>query len=125
MEPNTFALCLCCIDGRIHLPLIEWVKQDADVSYVDLITEPGLDGLLASVDPDMDRILGTIDLAVERHAVRQVYVSGHHDCLANPVDETEHRRQIESGVERLRNLRSDLEIIGVWVAEDSSVIRLS
>lgn len=124
MPPNTFALCLCCIDGRIHLPLIEWVRKDANVAYVDLITEPGVDGLLAAGGPDTDRILGTIDLTVDRHGVRLVYVSGHHDCLANPVDETEHRRHIKSAVEKLSNSRPALEIAGIWVAEDSSVVRL-
>jgi len=41
------AICLNCIDGRVQLPVIEWIKQNYGVDHVDMITEPGMDGFLA------------------------------------------------------------------------------
>ncbi|HEX6967686.1 MAG TPA: carbonic anhydrase, partial [Micromonosporaceae bacterium] len=42
-----FATVLTCIDGRIQRPLDEWVRQRLDVEYVDTITEPGPDAVVA------------------------------------------------------------------------------
>ena len=40
------AVCLNCMDGRAQLPVIEWVKKNCDVEFVDMITEAGMDGFL-------------------------------------------------------------------------------
>ena len=36
-----FAACVCCMDGRIQLPLISFIQDRYGVSFVDIITEPG------------------------------------------------------------------------------------
>ncbi len=42
-----FGTALNCIDGRTQIPIINWLKENFDVDYVDLITEPGMDKVLA------------------------------------------------------------------------------
>ncbi|MCK7470502.1 MAG: hypothetical protein MZU95_06695 [Desulfomicrobium escambiense] len=36
-----FATCICCMDGRIQLPLLRFIQDRYKVRYVDIITEPG------------------------------------------------------------------------------------
>ncbi|MEN6292607.1 MAG: carbonic anhydrase [Methanobacterium sp.] len=43
----TFATCLNCIDGRVQLPVINWIMKNYNVKYVDMITKAGMDGFLA------------------------------------------------------------------------------
>jgi hypothetical protein len=42
-----FVTCINCIDGRTQLPVIEFLRRKYDVDFVDLITIPGADGVLA------------------------------------------------------------------------------
>jgi len=44
---SKFATAINCMDGRCQLPVIEWMKKRYGVEYVDMITEPGPDGVLA------------------------------------------------------------------------------
>ena len=43
---SEFVTCLNCIDGRVQLPIINWITTNYDVKYVDMITAPGIDGLM-------------------------------------------------------------------------------
>jgi hypothetical protein len=42
-----FVTCLNCIDGRVQLPAIHWIKANYEVKYIDMINTPGMDGILA------------------------------------------------------------------------------
>jgi hypothetical protein len=42
-----FATAINCIDGRTQNPVIEWMRKHYSVSYADMITEPGVDAILA------------------------------------------------------------------------------
>ncbi len=42
-----FGTVLNCIDGRVQIPVTNWLKENFDVDYVDLITEPGIDKVLS------------------------------------------------------------------------------
>ncbi len=35
------------MDGRVQLPVINWILSNYEVKYADMITAPGMDGLLA------------------------------------------------------------------------------
>ena len=42
-----FATAINCMDGRTQNHVIEWMRKHYSVSYVDVITEPGVDTTLA------------------------------------------------------------------------------
>lgn len=44
---KSFGTVLNCIDGRVQIPVINWMKENFDLDYVDLITEPGMDKVLS------------------------------------------------------------------------------
>ena len=52
MRDNRFATAINCIDGRVQVPVSNWLKRSYSVSYVDTITEPGVDRLFSETNID-------------------------------------------------------------------------
>lgn len=119
--PADFVTCINCIDGRIQLPVIQWILSNYDVKYVDMITEPGINGLLADKDAEVADVLKKVRISVEGHATDRIFMVGHHDCLANPEDDETHKNQIIESVNRIEELFPSCEVIGLWVDSESSV----
>lgn len=119
--PTDFVTCINCIDGRVQLPVIQWILSNYEVKYVDMITEPGINGLLADRDAEVGDILKKIYISVEGHSTNHIFIVGHHDCLANPVDDETHKKQISESVNRIEEIFPSCEVIGLWVDNTSSV----
>ena len=47
MINKKFATAITCMDGRIQIPVIEYIKSNYGVDYVDVITEPGPNKILS------------------------------------------------------------------------------
>ena len=50
MERSIFATSLCCIDGRIQIGIHDFLRQNYGVYYIDTITEPGVNKILAEME---------------------------------------------------------------------------
>lgn len=124
MMQSEFVTCLNCIDGRVQLPVIQWIKENYDVEYVDLITEAGMNGALADEKYDIKDILRKLSISVSKHKSEYIFVTGHHDCLGNPVDNKTHKKHIIKALERIKRFKSSCKVIGLWVSEDFSVERI-
>ena len=111
---KTRATCLNCMDGRVQLPVISWIKTNYPVDFVDVITEAGMDGVLAKQE-DISEVLRSIKVSVNLNKSTRLFVIGHYDCRGNPVDEKCHRKQIIDAVHRLKPLWPAQEVIGLWV----------
>ena len=120
---DTRATCLNCMDGRVQLPAIAWIKENYPVDFVDVITEAGMDGVLAE-QQDISEILRSIKVSVDLNRSTRLFVIGHHDCRGNPADESRHREDILKAVKRLRPLWPAQEVTGLWVNTRWEVERL-
>ena len=116
------ATCLNCMDGRVQLPVLHWIKENYPVDFVDVITEAGMDGVL-SQQQDISEILRSISVSVNINQSTRLFVVGHYDCRGNKADESAHRRQISEAVHRLREHWPALEVIGLWVNDSWQVER--
>ena len=108
------ATCLNCMDGRVQLPVITWIRKKHKVAYVDVITEAGMDGVLA-VQKDIAEIRRSIAISVNTNGSTKIFVVGHHDCRGNPVGERTHRGHIKKAVKRIKKHWPNLEVVGLWV----------
>lgn len=115
-----FVTCLNCMDGRVQLPVIKWILSNYEVKYADMITAPGMDGLLADSN-DISDILEKISVSRSVHATDHIFVVGHYNCLANPVNDETHKKQIISAVKRIKEFNSQCNVIGLWVDQSSFV----
>lgn len=108
------ATCLNCIDGRVQLPILHWIREQYHIDFVDVITAAGIDGVLASQD-NIDEIIRSIDISINVNKSVRIFIVGHYDCRGNLVDEKTHYEHIIKSVKRLKTHWPELEIIGLWV----------
>lgn len=108
------ATCLNCMDGRVQLPVLNWIKENYDVDFVDVITEAGMDNVLSNQE-DIREVLRSINISVNVNKSTRLFVVGHYDCRGNPVEESVHRDEINSAVKRLKTHWPNHEIVGLWV----------
>lgn len=116
-----FVTCLNCIDGRVQLPVINWILENYDVKYVDMITAPGMDGILADKNNNVKDIFEKLTFSNEGHSTELIFIVGHHDCLANHVEDETHNKQVIDSVKRIKKLYSTCDAIGLWVDSEFDV----
>jgi len=117
MSGKGFATAINCMDGRVQLPVTEFLKNKYGVDYVDMITEPGPNGILA-VNRDkaaIDSIKRRVDISTGKHGSKHIAIVGHHDCAGNPVDKATHRAHIRSAIKTVKSWGVKAEVIGLWV----------
>jgi len=86
MKKYKFATALNCMDGRVQIPIIEFLKKKFKVDYVDMITEPGIDKILAEGNKELiSWIKEKIKISVKKHNSKVIAIVGHADCAGNPV----------------------------------------
>jgi hypothetical protein len=114
MAKGKFATSVSCIDGRIQIPLTNWIKENFSVDYVDTITEPGIDKQVAD-NTDLESIKIKVGISINKHESELIVVSGHYDCAGNPVSNEEHITQIKKGIEVISSWNLGVKVVGVWV----------
>lgn len=112
MVEGKFATSVSCMDGRIQIPLNQWIKENFSADYVDTITEPGVDKNIANV---AESIKTKIGISINAHKSELVVVSGHYDCAANPVSDEEHIIQIKNTVKVISSWNFNVKVVGVWI----------
>lgn len=112
------------MDGRVQLPVIHWIKENYGVEYIDMITEAGMDRVLANENSEITDILKKIGLSIGLHGSKNIFIVGHYDCGGNPVDTDTHKTQIILAVKRIKSFAKSCKVTGLWVSEDLSVKRL-
>lgn len=109
------ATCLTCMDGRIQIPVINWIRRSSKVKYVDIISGPGMDGILTRPHAQMESILTGIKISTQTNHSSHIFVVGHFDCRGNPVPYETHKEQIIAGAQKIKKLFSSYPITGLWV----------
>ena len=121
-----FGTAINCIDGRVQEPVARWLKDTYHLDYVDVITEPGADKLLATGDPEsLAAVRAKVQISIGLHGSTLVAVAGHHDCAANPVTPEEHQEHIRAALRTLRFWNIPTTIIGLWVDDQWQVHEVS
>lgn len=121
-KQDTFGTVVNCIDGRAQIPASEWIRQNCGVDYVDTITTPGADRVLAEGYMErVARIETKVRLSVVRHSSPVVAIAGHYDCLANPCEREERFELIIACAERISSWRLGVRVVGLYVNEWGSV----
>lgn len=120
-----FATCLNCIDGRVQLPVIHWIKENYEVDYVDMITEAGMVGVLTEENySNMEHIMNKIEMSLTKHNSNIIFIAGHYDCAGNPVDDEMHKQHIHSAVKKIKTLTSADRVIGLWISKEWNVEKI-
>ena len=121
-----FCTAVNCMDGRVQLPVIEYLKKKFRVDFVDIVTEPGPNKVLAeSSDVKLvESIFSRVRISVEKHGSMHITIIGHHDCAGNPADEEKQRSHTLKAIEVVKEKYKNLEVIGLWVDENWKVFEI-
>ena len=118
-QQASFATAINCMDGRVQLPVINWMRERYRVHYVDAITEPGPIKIMAEQQPDaaVESIKHRTDISVHKHGSSVIAVVAHYDCAGNPVDKETQMGQLDLSIAQVKGWGYDVPIIGLWVDE--------
>ena len=119
----SFCTAINCMDGRIQVPVNEYLRKELFVDYVDTITEAGPVRILAEEQQSAlaDSILARVDISVNKHKSKAIAIVAHFDCAGNPVEEDVQLEQLETAIEFLNDEYPDVKIFGLWVDSDWDV----
>ena len=124
MGEGTFATSISCMDGRIQIPINDWIKQNYPADYVDTITEPGIDKQVSS-NSDLNSIKAKVGISINKHKSTLIVVSGHYDCAGNPVSDEEHIEQIKKSVDVIKSWNLGVDVVGIWVDENWQINKVA
>ena len=113
----TFCTAITCIDGRAHLPLIEYLQGRFEVEFVDLVTAPGVVTVVSGSEPseEAESVYSRVEISVEAHRSVGIAVVAHHDCAANPVAQEIQLSQLWSAVENVGARFPGVEVVALWI----------
>ena len=115
---KSFGTVLNCIDGRVQIPVINWMKENFSVDYVDLITEPGIDKVLSHGElNEIISLQSKVMTSITAHDSNVVAVVGHYDCAGNPVSDRQHFQDIIESTNTVKKWGFPVKVVGLWVDE--------
>lgn len=114
------------MDGRTQIPVSNYLKKKYNVEYVDTITEPGPNKILAEGTNEalLNSILQRLKISIDKHQSVGIAIVGHHDCAGNPVGKKDQLEHIKEAIQFLKSRATQLDIIGLWVDENWKVNEL-
>jgi hypothetical protein len=120
MSHGKFGTAINCIDGRVQFPVANWMKMQFHLDYVDMITEPGPDKIVASGQGQIiESIKVKAVISAKAHGSKVILIAGHDDCAGNPVSKELHLQQIKTAMQIVESWNLPFErVIGIWVNKD-------
>ncbi len=114
------------MDGRVQLPVINWMRKQYNTDYIDMITEPGPVKILAENAPSflIDSLRKRVEISVNKHGSTCIAIIGHFDCAGNPVGKETQTEQIKKSLKNIQTWDFAVTAIGLWVDENWSVHRI-
>jgi hypothetical protein len=118
MATGTFGTAINCMDGRVQTPIADWVKMHFAVTWVDMITEAGADGILAHGPAHLiESIRQRAHISVQAHGSSVIVVAGHDGCAGNPVSREQHLADIRQALRVVAGWGFPVRVVGLFVNE--------
>lgn len=121
--PKQFGTSINCMDGRVQIPVIEYVRSMYHLDYVDMVTEAGPIGILSEGEESATAksIRGRVEISITKHNSELIALVAHHDCAGNPVERDEQLEQIRTAIRVVESWGYKARVIGLWVDESWGV----
>ncbi|WP_188208078.1 carbonic anhydrase [Alkalibacillus aidingensis] len=122
MTNGTFGTAINCMDGRVQEPVMNWVKEQFQVQYVDKINDAGpTKVILEGNEETLASIKKRVEISHHGHRSEVLVIAGHHDCAGNPVPREEQVKQIKETTELANSWGYDMKIVGLYVNDQWKV----
>ena len=112
-----FVTTVNCMDGRVQLPVINYLRERYDVPYVDSVTEAGPVCVMAEDGESVEKasILRRVDISVNKHGSKVIAVAAHVDCAGNCACDDVQKVQLQRSVELLVQRFPGTTVLGLWL----------
>ena len=119
----SFCTAINCMDGRVQLPVIAFLKEYFKVEYVDTITEAGPVRIFDKTDDQavLNSVYRRVEISVNRHASKGLAICAHANCAGNPIDDDQQQLQLQEAVAFLKEKFPGIEIIALWIDKQHRV----
>jgi carbonic anhydrase len=126
MSTKKFVTAINCMDGRVQLPVIDWMKKHTTADFVDMITEPGPNKILAEKNDSglIQSLKKRVEISVLKHASAQIAIIGHFDCAGNLGEMETQLEQIKTAVQTIHSWGFQIPVIGLWVDDHWTVHKI-
>jgi hypothetical protein len=118
-----FGTAINCIDGRTQEPVIDFMKEKYDIDGVDMVTFPGVDGIISSSEnsDEIALLRNAVSISIEKHRSRIIAVVGHFDCAGNPGNREHHYAHVRSAVHEVTSWNYPAQVFGFYVNEKQQI----
>lgn len=115
-----FACAINCMDGRVQDAVKDYMKKNYDVDYVDMVTEPGPNKILAddTAEEIVENIKKRVEVSVHHHGSKVVAIVGHFGCAGNPTEKEEQIEHLRMAKKTVELFKFPVEIALLWVHGD-------
>ncbi|GIW66692.1 MAG: hypothetical protein KatS3mg095_0590 [Candidatus Parcubacteria bacterium] len=119
MKNKKFITVINCMDGRVQLPVNNWLRKRFQADFVDTITEPGPNRILATNSPKflVTSIKKRVEISIKKHKSKLIAIVGHYDCAGNPVTKEKQIDHILKAKQKIGSWNLGVKIICLWVNE--------
>lgn len=119
-----FACVINCMDGRVQDAVKEYMQKNYGVDYVDMVTEPGPNKILAdnSNSEVIKNIKKRVEISVHHHGSKIVAIIGHFGCAGNPTEKNIQIEHLKKARETVKSFGFPIEIFLLWVDGDWQTI---
>ena len=116
---GTFACAINCMDGRIQDAVKNYIKENYHVDYVDMVTEPGPNKILAENynTAVTENIKKRVEISVHHHGAKVAAVVGDFGCAGYPVEKEEQITHLKEAKKTVEGFGLGAEIILLWVGD--------
>jgi hypothetical protein len=118
-----FGTAINCIDARTQEPVIDFMKQKYGIDGVDMVTFPGVDGIISSLGnlEVIASIRNAVSISIEKHGSQIIAVVGHFDCAGNPGNREHHYAHVGKAIQQVSSWNFDVEIVGLYVNDKRQI----
>lgn len=118
-KDNSFATVITCIDGRIQESAAKWAKKEFEVEFVDMITWPGAECVLAGTGDEIIALRKNINKRLTNHASPFIIIAGHDHCTYNNVLKDEKVKQLQTAIKVVQSwkLEGVKSVRGIYIEE--------
>lgn len=115
-----FACAINCMDGRVQDAVKNYMKENYGVDYVDMVTEPGPNKILAD---DLDSVIienikKRVEISVHHHGSKVCAIVGHFGCAGNPAEKETQIEHLKKARETVKSFGFPIETVLLWVDGD-------
>jgi carbonic anhydrase len=122
MAHGTFGTAINCMDGRVQVPVNEYLRKHYQLDFVDTVTDPGPVKILAEKQAGVTSIHQRVKISIEAHGSKLIAIVAHYDCAGNPESKETQLEQLRSALKTIHDWNYDVQCIGLWVDENWQVI---